>query len=333
MNLGILFGGNSLEHEISIITAYQTKKRLEKNHNINMIYIDFENNIYNCNKMELNDFKNNNLKKLKKASLVKNGLKGIMLDCMILSLHGENSEDGIGAALCRFYHIPYVGSDILASSIALDKYRCYKYLSNNGINMIDSILYTYDDYLNGKKIDVFPCIIKPIYGGSSIGIFICNNELELDEKIVESFKSSDQVIIQRYYDNISEFNLAVYENGVSRLDKIDVKNSFFTFEDKYISEFKQMHKAMCDDSLYSNFKEIGRNVYKLLDASGIIRIDFFMIDNDIYVNEVNIIPGGLAMYLFDDFDRVINECINIAIMKKNNIYKKGNFLAKSNINK
>lgn len=333
MNIGILFGGNSLEHEISIVTAFQLKRRLEKDYNVNMIYIDYDNSLYIANKVRLNDFKNNNLKGLKKTSFKDKGVKGIDLDCIILSVHGENAEDGVAAALCRFYHIPYVGSNILASSIALDKYRCYKYLSNNGIKMIDSILYTYEDYLSGKEIGIYPCIIKPLYGGSSIGITVCKSKIELDNKLIEAFKISNRLIVQRYYENIEEYNLALYENGVSRLEKIDIKNDFFTFEDKYASEFKLMHKAMSDDSLYSKFKDIGRSVYNLLEASGIIRIDFFMIENEIYVNEVNIIPGALSMYLFDNFDRVIRECINSSILKKYNIYSKGNFLAKSDINK
>ena len=333
MNIGILFGGNSLEHEISIVTAYQLKKRLEKDYNINMIYMDYDNSLYIADKMKLNDFKCNNLRKLKKTSFNDKGVKGVDIDCIILSVHGENAEDGVAAALCRFYHIPYVGSNILASSIALDKYRCYKYLASNGIKMIDSILYTYEDYLSGKSIDIYPCIIKPVYGGSSIGITVCKHSDELDDKLIEAFKISKRLIIQRYYDNIEEYNLALYDNGVSRLEKIDIKNDYFTFEDKYVSEFKLMHKAMSDDSLYSKFKDIGRSVYNLLDASGIIRIDFFMIEDEIYVNEVNIIPGALAMYLFDDFDRVIKECINSSILKKYNTYSKGNFLAKSDINK
>lgn len=333
MKLGILFGGNSQEHEISIVSAYQVKQKLEKSYIINMIYIDFNNNLYNANKMSLDDFKNNNYKKLKKTCFIDKGVKGLEIDCMILAVHGENCEDGIASALCRYYHIPYVGSDILASSIALDKYRSYCYLANNGINMIDSILYTFNDYIAGKLSDVYPCIIKPLYGGSSIGIAVCNNEDEFIGCVKKAFKYCDKVVIQKYYDNIKEYNLAVYENGVSKLEGIELKHKFFTFEDKYASEFKMMHKGMSDDSLYSRFVDVGRRVYNLLAASGIVRIDFFMIDDNIYVNEVNIIPGGLAMYLFDDFNRVIAECIDLAIRKRNVIYKRGSFLAKSNINK
>lgn len=333
MRIGILFGGNSQEHDISIITAYQIKKKMDKDYDVSFIYIDNLNQIYLADKMKLDDFKSNNLKKLKKSNFVMHGVKGNYLDCIILAVHGENVEDGSMAALCRFYHIPYVGSDVLASSISLDKYRCYKMLKGNGIAMLDTILYTYADYLAGRKIDIFPCILKPLYGGSSIGINVCNTYADFDRTIIKSLEYSKELVIQPFYKNIEEYNLAIYENGVSRLERIDLKNDFFTFDDKYNSEFKLMHRSMCDDSLFAKFKDIGRNVYNILNASGIIRIDFFMIDDVIYVNEVNIIPGGLAMYLFDDFNRVIKECIDLAVSKQIKVYDKLKFLANSNINK
>ena len=191
MNLGILFGGNSLEHEISIVSAFGLKKKLEEIYQITMIYIDHQNEVFNANSMTLNDFKYNNYKKLKKTRFMHQGVKGKKIDCMVLCVHGENGEDGLAAALCRFYHIPYVGSDILASSIGMDKMICYQYLSKNGIPMIDSLLYTYEDYIQEKKIEVFPCIIKPLNGGSSIGIYVCQTEKEFEDKILSLIHISE----------------------------------------------------------------------------------------------------------------------------------------------
>ena len=190
MNVGILFGGNSLEHEISIVTAYSLKKKLIDYYEITMIYVNNLNEVFDASKLEFNDFKENDLKKLKKTMFVSGGIKDIKIDCMVLACHGENSEDGIFSALCRFYNIKYVGSDLFASSISMNKYLCYLYLSNNAINMIDSILYTYDDFINQKENDVYPCIIKPLCGGSSIGISVCNNKDEFEKNIIEVFKNN-----------------------------------------------------------------------------------------------------------------------------------------------
>lgn len=333
MKIGILFGGNSLEHEISIVTAYSLKKRLEARYDILMLYIDFDNNLFNANKLSFDDFKNNNYKKLKRTQFVNGGIKNNKIDCVVISTHGENSEDGICAALCRFYNISYVGSNILASSISMDKYATYNYLKGFNINLIDTYKYDYNDYLADKRIDKFPCIIKPRHGGSSIGINICKDEDEFFDCIIDSLSSERELIIQLYYDNILEYNMAFYSEGNSKLERIDNKDEFFSFDNKYNESFKIMHQSIVDNALEARFIEIGRAVYEALDCRGIMRIDFFLIDNEIYVNEINIIPGALSMYLFDDFDFVIDDCINKALLDKAYKHTKGNFLTKSTITK
>lgn len=333
MNIGIMFGGNSLEQEISIVTAYSIKKKLMDYYDITMIYINNNNEVFDVSRVEFNDFKINNYKKFKPTIFVNHGIKDVNIDCMILACHGQNSEDGVFSGICRFYNISYVGSDILASSIAMNKYLSYRYLSNNGIKMLDTYLYTYDDFINGVKNIIYPCILKPNCGGSSIGIKIANNDNEFEEGIADIFELSREVVIQKYYNNIVEYNLSLYESGYSRLEKIVNKDEIFSFENKYNESFKLMHQALEDDILLDEFKNIGRNVYNILGCSGIIRIDFFLIDNIIYVNEVNIIPGGLSMYLYDDFFSVINECIKKSILKPNITFERGNYLIKSDINK
>lgn len=333
MKIGILFGGNSLEHEISIVTAYSLKKRLEARYDILMLYMDFDNNLFNANKLSFDDFKNNNYKKLKKTYFVNGGIKKSKIDCIVISTHGENSEDGICAALCRNYNISYVGSNVLASSISMDKYAAYQYLKSFNINLIDTYKYDYEDYLNDKKTDVFPCIIKPRHGGSSIGINVCRDESEFFVNIIDSLSSEKELIIQPFCENIVEYNMAFYSGGNSKLEKIDHKDEFFSFDNKYNESFKIMHQSIADEKFESRFIEVGRRVYDALGCKGIIRIDFFMLDDEIYVNEINIIPGALAMYLFNDFDSIIDECINTALLDKPYKYSKGTFLNKSTITK
>lgn len=333
MKIGILFGGNSQEHEISIISAFQLKKRIENKYDVYMLYLDFNNNLYDASKVSLNNFKSNKIKGLKKTRFVNNGIKRKKLDCVILCNHGENGEDGIAAALCNFYRIPFVGSDLFASSCAIDKWKSYLYLSSNGINMINSQLYTYDDYLNNKELFEYPIIAKPIKGGSSIGIFVANNEEEFHVNIKKYISRETEYIIQKFYSGVEEYNLAITSKGFSSLEQIIKKDSYFSFDNKYNESFKQMHQKMHSDENKIDFEEIGRRVYDLLGCSGIIRIDFFKIDSDIYVNEINIIPGALAMYLFNDFDEVLNAEIEKSIHKNKVIYEKGMFLSKSDIQK
>ena len=331
MKIGIIFGGNSKEHEISIITAYAVKRKLINFYDVKMIYIDFNQNVYDASKLSLNDFKNKKYKKLKKTILVQHGIKSTSLDCAVLAVHGENSEDGIISALCRFYNIPFVGCDILASSISLDKFATYQYLKND-LPLIETKRYTRHDFIIGNVVDYFPCILKPTYGGSSIGINICSSKDEFFIKAKESLKECDEIIIQPFYKDILEYNMAFYENGNSKLEKIDKKSEYFSFDDKYNESFKMIHqKLVLDDE--EKFITLGRRVYELLRCKGIIRIDFFKIKDEIYINEVNTIPGSLGMYLFDNFSDILMEEIELEMKRKNNVYCMNGYLQIKSFNK
>ncbi|MGM9969728.1 MAG: ATP-grasp domain-containing protein [Anaeroplasma sp.] len=327
MKIGILFGGNSLEHEISIITAFQLKNKLKSIYDVVMLYIDFDSKIFDVSTTTLNDFKNNKIKaRIISMEKVKN-----KIDCIIIATHGENGEDGIAAALCEFYNIPYVGCNVLAASLCMNKWKTYQLLSRNGITMLETKHYTFNDFLNGIDLNDFPVIIKPIYGGSSIGISVCNKKEELDDCLIEAFKYNDEIIVQKYYKNLEEYNLAIYEGGVSELEKITNKNDIFSFDNKYNESFKQFHQKLIDEK--EEFVNISKEIYKILGLSGLIRIDFFKINNEIIVNEINTTPGALAMYLFPNFEYVIKDLVNLALTKKKKRYSRGNFLKNCEINK
>ena len=328
MNLAILFGGNSLEHEISLVTAFSIKKKLYPL-DIIMLYVDYDNNLYDVSKNKLDDFKKN--KKLKKTRFVNNGIKGKRIDCAILACHGENSEDGVFAGVLRFYNINFVGPDILASSVSMDKWLTYLLLSGNNINVVPTISYSFDDYLKQKEIPWFPCIVKPNYGGSSIGIFTCDNYDDFIKKYRLTSNKYTNYVIQPYFLNAIEYNMAFCSSGASKLERINKKNKFFSFEEKYISSFENVHIKVDEDS--SIFKNVGSEVYKLLKCRGVIRIDFFKIDDKIYVNEINPIPGSLGLYLFDDAKKVLVDEINLAVNKNKVKYHNSGYLIKSDIQK
>ena len=328
MNIGIIFGGKSFEHEISIITAYQLKKQLEYLHCIYLIYVDINGCIKDASKMSLKDFKN------KKFKFKKLNLSKLKLDVIVGAMHGENGEDGFAYDFARINNLKYLGSKCFGSSICLDKYKVYNYLCNNGIKMIESYVYSYDDYLNGKEISEFPCIIKPLYGGSSIGIEVIRSKDEVINKLSKVFNLTHKILVQKYYEDVVEYNLALTEFDYSNLEKINNKGEIFSFKNKYNDSFKLIHQELNNNELYLDIKRIGRKVYNLLDLNGFVRIDFFLIDNDIYVNEVNTTPGALSMYLFDDFIQVFNKSLN-HILSENCVKYELNYsiLKNSNINK
>lgn len=332
MTLGILFGGNSKEHEISIVSAFQLKKKLEDSYDIVMLYLDFDNNLSYSRKCSIRDFKNKKLRNYKKTSFIQQGFKKLKIDLVILAGHGENTEDGTLASVCNFYNIKYVGCDNLSSSVLLNKYFSYLVLKQLDFKVVDSYYYSYYDYVNGKNISEYPVILKPITGGSSLGIIVLKNKEDFDLNISKLFVDSKEYIVQKYYDDIEEYNLAVSSKYTSNLEVITKKDEIFSFENKYNESFKQMHQKIINNRI-KEFKDIGRRLYDSMGLKGIIRIDFFIIDNEIYINEVNTIPGALAMYLFDDFVEVINYEINTALTEKKPKYSIGDYLSKNEINK
>ncbi|MDE5566769.1 MAG: hypothetical protein K2I77_07270 [Anaeroplasmataceae bacterium] len=326
--LGILFGGKSFEHEISIVTAYQLKKRLSNNYKIHMIYISLDGDFYLADQMQMKDFRLENFKKLKKLKLNK-----LHLDVLVGAMHGENGEDGLAACFAKINHLKYLGCDVFAASTAMDKYRSFLFLNSNGVEMVPTTYYSYQDYLDNQPLPYLPCILKPTKGGSSLGIEVVLEEDDAADKLSKAFHYTEELIIQPYYNDLEEFNLALNETEFSNLEKIHKKDSIFSFDNKYSDSFKVMHQSLIEDSSYPDFCKVARRVYDLLDARGIIRIDFFKINDVIYVNEVNTTPGALAMYLFPDFDAVFKESLDRVIKEQDRKYPNTHYLLKNNINK
>lgn len=327
MNIGILFGGNSLEHEISIISAFQVKNKIKDKYNVIMIYSDFNSNIFDASKCNLNNFKKKKIKGLRKTNFKRNGIKNKKIDIMILLGHGENSEDGVFQGLMRFYSIPYIGSDLFASSLSIDKWMSYLFLKKD-IPMLEKINYNENDFLNNKKINYPLMIIKPRFGGSSIGIQICKKEeaYPLLGKVLYEYKD---VIIEPFIDNVEEYTQAISNNYISKIEVIK-KNNYYDFNEKYSSDNKFIAKRFITDIELDN---LSRKIYNLINASGIIRIDYFKINNKYYLNEINTLPGALGSYLFDNFIEVLEDEIKISLNKNIKIYDYNGFLMKSNIEK
>lgn len=328
MNIGIIFGGKSFEHEISVITAFQVKKKLEEMYKISMLYVDINGVVWDSTKSLLNDYK------IGKPKLKKLNINRLNLNVIVGCMHGENGEDGYAYNFARINNIKYFGTKGFGSSICMDKYKSFNYLTNNGIKMIDTYVYTFNDYLKGKLIEDLPVIVKPIYGGSSLGVVVIKNKEELVEGLIEAFTYTDTLVVQPFIEQVVEYNMALTEEDYSVLERINHKSEIFSYQNKYSDSFKLLHQELTNMDKLEEFKTIARRVYELLSLNGIVRIDFFVIDDEIYVNEINTTPGALSIYLFDDFMEVFNKSLNY-VLKENYVKYKLNYsiLKNSNINK
>ena len=244
--------------------------------------------------------------------------KKIKIDCALPIVHGKNVEDGTIAALLEFYDIPYISSGILSSSLSQNKSLTKRVLKTFGIKMLPHVELT--NTIDQKKISKilstfkFPLIIKPNTLGSSIGIEVVNQKEELVEKLSKVLKFDQSVIVEEKLTNFTEYNIACYKEKhkliLSNVEEVTSTNEYLTFDDKYLdgglketTKENRIIPANIDESLEKEIHSFTKTIYKALNATGIIRIDYLFDKetNKLYFNEINTIPGSLAFYLYKDY--------------------------------
>ena len=318
MKIAIIFGGSSYEHEISIVSAI-TLKGVIKNIDLEFIFIDANREFFLIEKSDMKSkfFSSKEyLKKAKKLSLQKGGFfvnglfgnKKIEFDVALNLIHGRDGEDGKLASLFEFFDIKYIGPRVEASVISYNKLYTKLYASSLGVKVIDYKVISSND---SRDLDLnYPVIIKPLRLGSSIGVSIVRGKDELDYALDVAFEFDNQVLIEPFIEGIKEYNLAgAYANGweLSIIEE-PTKEEFLDFDKKYLdfSRDERANVADIDETLKKSLEETFKKIYNPLFIGAIIRCDFFVKDNEIYLNEINPIPGSMANYLFDDFNKILS---------------------------
>ncbi len=364
----VIFGGESVEHEVSIISALQAINNIDENkYNVIPLYISKDKTWYTVNMLkEMEFYKDleNNLKFATKVVLYKKG-KSFMLkkadglfnkdlcevDVALPVVHGSGIEDGTLAGYLDAIGIPYVGSKVLGSALGQDKVLIKQVLKSENIPVVDYI-YFYDNeflededkILNSINKLVYPVVVKPATLGSSIGINFVKDEKGIKEAINEAIKYDNKIIVEKAVPNLTEVNASVIGNyeyqKVSPLEEVMGVDEILSFTDKYIggSKSKSPSKGMVstsrvipariDEKLTEEIKETSKKVFKLLNLSGVCRIDY-LIDSKThkyYVNEPNTCPGSLSFYLWKEdgleYKEMLDEIITIAIKDYKNKSKK-----------
>lgn len=267
IKIGVIFGGESVEHEISIITAIQAMNSLDQDkYEIIPIYIS-KDRIWYTGKMlmELDVYKDfNELKRYaNKVTLVKEEdgfylikTKGIFhrrvneLDIVLPIVHGKGVEDGSLAGFLETIGIPYVGPSMLGAALGQDKVVMKQVMEANNIP-VPKYTWFYDtEYLNDNKIILenikklgYPVIVKPANLGSSIGITVVKEEKDIVNAIEEAITYDNKIVVEKVIDNLLEVNCSVTGNyeyqEASVIDEIIPKHDFLTFNDKYIGNAKK----------------------------------------------------------------------------------------------
>jgi len=315
--IAILFGSQSYEHEISIVSAITMKKVL--NQNIVYIFIDKNREFYliPTDIIKSNLFSSGAYKKYDKLQLshkgfVKNtlfGSKAIEFNVALNLVHGGDGEDGVIAGLFKFYNIPFIGPRVEASVVSCNKYLTKGYAQNCGVKTIE---YSYFHKNDKVVIEQFPIIIKPVRLGSSIGVSIVKTQDELDYALDVAFEFDDEIIIEPFCQGIKEFNLAGTKiNGefIFSLVEEPHKEEFLDFDKKYLdfNRTSSVLKADISTELEMKLQNSFKDIYNSFFEGSLIRCDFFVLNDEIYLNEINPIPGSMANYLFDDFNTVLDQ--------------------------
>jgi len=323
MNLIIVFGGSSFEHEISIVSAITLKDKIKK-HNLTFVFVDKDRDFYLIEKenMKSKYFSTFEYKKAKKLNLVKGGfeykklfgsekISGVVLNL----IHGRDGEDGKIAGMMQFFGIKCITPNLEASVLSYNKLYTKMYAKEVGVKVLEYKYITDDSYIPNN----FPVIIKPVRLGSSIGVTIAKNVDEYRYGLDVAFEFDDGVIIEEFIEGINEYNLAGCYAGefiFSKVEKVK-KDEFLSYEDKYLDfSRKEAKTEKISKELEDKLKENFRKIYNTTFKGSLIRCDFFEINGEIYLNEINPIPGSMANYLFSDFDDVIEKLANSLTFEK-----------------
>ena len=336
--IAIVYGGKSLEHDISIITALLVMEELDRN-NIDYIpiYVSRE-NVFFTGKALLNKDNYENKNHFIKGEFkfhrgfyqFKYGHKYIPIDVAILCVHGAGTEDGTLKALFNFMQIPSSSSSILSSSLMQDKNIAKEILRTANIPVVDGFHIRKDDKFMMPNGYDFPLIIKPVHLGSSIGVKKVDNDDELRKHLKLAFTYDTEVIIEKVVENLKELNVAILGTSnnykVSEIELVNTKEKVLSFKDKYeLFQCKyETHiiPAKIPTNIKKTIEDNAKKAFALLNCQGVVRFDYLFDSKTkkIYLNEINAIPGSLAYYLFKNKKITMLDIINELIKNAHDEY-------------
>lgn len=324
----VVYGGKSLEHDISIVTALFVMEELKKNKvGFIPLYLSHNNEFFTGDK--LLDKDNYELKKGFKITkfecqngqyVLKVGFKTYEIECAILCVHGKGVEDGTIRALFDFMNIPVSTSSLLSSAIMQDKEISKLLFQNKNIPVVDSFVVHNLANISVKEGFSFPLIIKPCNLGSSIGVKKVNNMKEYENHIRKVLQYDQKVLVEKCVENLKELNVAIIGDSnnhiISDIELVNNRSEVLTFKDKY-ELFKaktsgHIINPSLNKDLINKIKHYAELAFETLNGKGVIRFDF-LYDNKrdlLYLNEVNSIPGSLAYYLFEKKGLTMLDIIN-----------------------
>lgn len=316
IKLGVIFGGETVEHEVSIITALQAMEHMnEEKYDIIPIYISKDRYWYTGKMlMDIDVYRNfDDLKRYASKCVIthKNGeyflqkTNGLFrkdicsLDVIFPIVHGNNVEDGSLQGYIDTLGIPYVGSRVLGSALGQDKVIMKQVFSSMNLPIVDYCWFFDTEYLDDaegilNKINKvgYPVVVKPATLGSSVGITYVKDEKGIKEAIDEAIKYDTKIVVEKAVDNLIEVNCSVLGNynyqQTSVIEEVVSSAEILSYKDKYIGGAKKTGSskgmasasrvipARIDSEMEEEIKELSKKAFVALNLSGVCRIDFLI---------------------------------------------------------
>jgi D-alanine-D-alanine ligase len=231
------------------------------------------------------------------------GMRKVKIDAVLNCCHGGAGENGEVAGFFSVAGIPVTSCDYISAANIQSKVRTREILNSAGFLQPKYVAVSNDESWSGG-ID-FPVIVKPDTLGSSIGINIARDDAELETALELVFEMDNRAIVEEFFEDIIEVNCsamrAMGEIRVSACEEVSSKRDFLDYESKYLdaaSGFIKKGRKPEEEKDYSEIKELTRKAYELFGASGVVRADFMVVGDKVYLNEVNSVPGFLAYHLW-----------------------------------
>jgi D-alanine-D-alanine ligase len=354
VNIGVIFGGRSGEHEVSLMSARSVIDALDpEKYNITQIGISHEGKwLIGENILEkmtegrtvglspavlFPDPSRHGLFLIKKTKSSEDLEHFIDLDVVFPVLHGTFGEDGTLQGLLEMAGVAYVGAGVLGSAVGMDKGVFREVMLANGIPVVDTIVVSrseIDNLVNqviehAEHLMSYPMFVKPANTGSSVGVSKCYGRSDLIEGLMDAARFDRRILVQRAV-NAREIEVSVLGNDLPKASipgEIRPAAEFYSYDAKYNDENSELLiPAPLSDEMINRIRSLAIKAYQAIDCAGMARVDFF-VDRDtdeIFLGEVNTIPGFTKISMYPKlweasglpYPQLIDRLVELALERK-----------------
>lgn len=336
INVGVIFGGRSVEHEVSLQSAKNVVAALDREkYNPILVGIDKSGKWLLTGQSLLLENYNPELSEPTSTAILPSSelFESNKIDVAFPVLHGTFGEDGTVQGLLKLAGIPFVGASVLGSAVGMDKDVMKRLLRDAGLPIANFLVFTkpqdvvFEVVVNELGL---PFFIKPANLGSSVGVFKVHNQAEFETALKGAFEYDNKIIIEEFIKGREvECSVLGNENPIASMPgEVIPAHEFYSYEAKYLDENGALLKipAQLPKETTKKVRELAVKTFQVLCCEGMARADFFVKDNgDVVINEINTIPGFTKISMYPklwqasgiSYTELLDKLIQLAIERFN----------------